>query len=187
MDVLDADLEILSPPSIKRGYGYTLSLKHLASPTTITKYGLGQTFTNDRPVLQQLSFSLKKFMTATNGAVHFDLTRLINRGDLGLTSTYGQVDAWIIEGAYLQQIDKKSRARVAGRQYREDEMTRVQKDKYFMGSDMASVGVQHDFRTASGNDISAELIFAWYKTNDLTEVGTQTLARTVEFSSTSRF
>jgi hypothetical protein len=187
MDVLDADLEILSPPPTKRGYGYTLSLKHLATPTTITKYALGQTFTNDRPVLQQLSLSVKQFITATSGAVHFDLTRLINRGDLGLTSTYGQVDAWIIEAAYLQQINKNNRARIAGRQYREDEVTRVQQDKYFMGSDMASMGLQHDFRTASKSNMSAELIFAWYKTNDLTDVGTQTVARTVEFSSTARF
>ena len=79
--------------------------------------------------------------------------------------------------------------RVGYRQYREDEVTRAERNEYFMGSDMVSCGLSHDisFGSSDKNPISIDASYASYRTNEIDPRGTKIRAQTYEMGATARF
>jgi hypothetical protein len=187
--ILDSDSDIINAPPLMHSTGVTASLKHLATPTTITRYTYTRTQSNERPAVEVFAFAVKKFFIALNGAMHADVTRAINKGRITTSTSYGEVDAWLAEVAWLQNVTKSDRVRVGYRQYREDEITRAERNEYFMGSDMVACGWSHDmsFGASNKNPFSVDATYATYRTNEIDPQGTQIRAQTYEMGATARF
>lgn len=167
--VLDSDFEIINPPTKYTATGTTLTGKHLTTPTTLTGMTYTHIVSNDRPIAKTLAAEARQFIPLVNGAVHGQLARAYNRGQVTTASGYGEVDAWITELAYLQTITRTTRARVSYRYYKEDELTRAFGDELTFGSDTATIGIVQDLPTGSVAaitvPISLEARAARYLTN----------------------
>jgi hypothetical protein len=146
-----------------------IGVRHLATPTTIVDYGLSQVAADNRPHANSGSIGVRQFVPPVEGAVQITGTRSYNRGYVTTDSTYGQVDAWIGEVAWLQTIAPGGKCRVGYRYYREDETTRAFENEQVFGSDTMSVGLSQDVPKEAVDSlptpVTLELAYARYLTN----------------------
>jgi hypothetical protein len=189
--VLDVDSTVINPPGHFSSTGTSIGLRHLATPTTITNYGVSLIASNDRPLRQDYSFGIKQFVRPFNGAVHFDLIRSLNRGKLEETTLDGQLTAWVGEIAYLQNILRGQFLRAAWRQYVEQEVTRAYQDVLVRGTDMWSLGVSNDLKKMNWikAPVSVDLVYSRFRTNEMV-ISAQSKrinAQTFEFGATAKF
>jgi len=141
---LDYDSQEIFLPSVVTATGGTIGVRHLATPTTIVDYSVSQIVADDRPASFSGSVGAKQFIPKIHAAVHGTLTRSFNKGRIGKNTNYGQVDAWIGETAYLQELWQGALSKIGYRYYREVEITRAYEDKIQLGSDALSLGLSQD-------------------------------------------
>jgi len=167
--ILDYDSKEVGNPPIASSTGATVQLRHLATPTTIVDYSASHIVTANRPDTNTGTLAVRQFVPQLSAAFHATLTRAVNRGFITTETNYGQVDAWIVETAYLQNLWKGARSRLAYRYYKEDETTRAYGDETVFGSDTMSVGMAQDIpRRATGSlgiPLTIEAAAARYLTN----------------------
>lgn len=168
--VLDYDsVEVGNPPTQSMNGG-TLSVRHLATPTTIVDYGVSRIVTGNRPDTTSGLIGIKQFVPGLNGAFHETVTRVDNRGVITEATSYGQVDAWIADTAWVQNLWRGATARLGYRWYRQDETTRAYGDHLVVGSDLTSFGISQEIpRAGRGSGglrpLTVELAAARYQNN----------------------
>jgi hypothetical protein len=191
LTIVDADTESISPPPLLTSTGTTLSVKHLALPTTVTNYSATLIVTNERPLRQDYQFGVKHYLKSQKAALHGDVVRSINRGKLENTTIDGQLDAWIFEVAYLQTLMDGAFSRLAWRQYREDEVTRDSyQDELVRGTDLWSLSLLADLKKLAGlAPVNLELSHSRYRTNPIVAgtVAKRTTAATYEIGAAAKF
>jgi hypothetical protein len=180
-EVLGEDSDIVSPPPTLSSTGTTLGFKHLTTPTTIVSGGVAHVETNERPPENSYNGGVKQFIPRTKSAVHGDVSRIVNRGRVTSKSSYGEVDAWTADLAFLQTLWKGGLSRLSYRYYQEDETTRVRKDELRRGSDTFGVNVAQDL-----DDKTLELAAYRYFTNEIRE-GERVAANVYELGFLARF
>lgn len=179
---LDYDSEQVGTPSRSRATGTTLGLRQLASASTIIDYALTYIHDEFRPPTRIAALQLRQFILPLRGALHTSLTRSYNRGPIATTTSYGQVDAWTAEAAWLQHLWQGAQGRLSYRYYREDETTRAYQDLRVYGADMVACGLVHDLdRDVLSTPLSIETVASRYWTN------TQLAATTVELGLKAKF
>jgi hypothetical protein len=171
-EVLGADSDVVSPPGLINSTGVSVAAKILASPTTVTSLSYTHIEKNDRPPTHVYAGGVKRYVPFTKSAVHFDLARIFNQGRVTTKSTYGEVDAWIAELAYLQTLWwRGAQAKASYRYYREDEVSRVEGDEYTRGSDLVGMNLSQELTKKMLDSLSAPLTVeasaARYRTNEL--------------------
>ena len=132
-ETLGADSDVVAAPPVVTSTGTALGAKVLATPTTVTNVSWTHTEANNRPPANIYGIGVKQFITVTDSAVHFDAFRAVNRGRVTTATTYGEVDAWIGEAAFLQTLWRNASGRIGYRYYREDETTRVDQNEFVRG------------------------------------------------------
>ena len=190
-EILDEDSDILSPPTRQNSTGITTSLKHLATTTTIADYSFAYFDTNDRPPVRMYSLGIKQFIPPTTSAIHTKLSRAINKGQITQDTTYGEVDAWIWELSFLQNLWKGAMSKIAYRYYKEDEISRVNKNHYVRGSDTISIGFAQELPKGAvdslkNSSLTIETSATRYLTNKL-ENGEKLAANIYEIRLLSKF
>lgn len=168
---LDFDSQEVGNPTIASSTGITLGVRHLAGPTTILDYTVGYTATENRPATKAGTVAVRQFLPSLDGAVHASVTRADNRGYVTVESNYGQVDAWIGELAYLQNLWKGGHLRTGYRYYKEDEITRAYEDQQVFGSDTGSVGLSQDLPKGWAENVQVPLTLEMSGARYLTNVG----------------
>ncbi len=167
--ILDFDSEEVGNPTIASSTGATVSARHLASSTTIVDYSIGHIATDNRPDSNSASVAVRQFLPPMDGAVHGGVTRAYNRGYVTTATNYGQVDAWIYDLAYLQNLWPGAHARLGYRYYKEDQTTRAYGDDTVLGSDTTSLGFSQDLPKRAidniGVPLTIEAAAARYLTN----------------------
>jgi hypothetical protein len=143
--ILDYDSVEVATPAKTSSTGATVSVRHLATPTTIVDYSATRVAADARPVTNAGTVAVRQFVTPLDGAVHASATRADNRGAIGEDTTYGSVDAWIAELGWFQNLWRGGIARLGHRWYREDETTRAYEDHEVYGSDLTTFGVAQEF------------------------------------------
>ena len=183
--VLDVDFQTVANPTLASATATAVTLRHLATPTTMVDYGATYVVTSNRPDTRGGSVAVRQFIPPADGAVHMAVTRAINRGRLTAATTYGQVDAWIYEGAYVQNLGPGTRCRAGWRSYREDEITRAFGDELALGTDWWTIGIGHEWSRrdapVGGIPLLVEINGGRYLTN------TGLAANVLEASLTGRF
>lgn len=163
---LDFDTLTVSTPPNATSRGGSLALRHLATPSTIVDYSGSYTTQDFRPPTKTFAIALRQFVAPVRGAAHLSVTRAENRGRVTTSSDYGQVDAGIVEAAWLQHLGRAATARAAYRYYREDETTRAFADEKTLGTDTVIVGYSQEIsQGASRQPWSLDLVLARYLTN----------------------
>jgi hypothetical protein len=143
--------EVGNPPNVS-SVGSTVGVRHLASTTTIMDYSVSRIENENRPATNSGTVALREFVPTLDAAVHINVNRSYNRGYIGTDTTYGQVDAWSFETAWLQTLWKGASGRMSYRYYKEDETTRAYADEKVFGSDLYSVSfIQHLGKKAVDN------------------------------------
>ncbi len=141
---LDYDSQEVGNPPIVSSIGSTVGVRHLATTTTIMDYTISRIENDNRPATNSAVVGMREFLPTADAAVHINVSRFYNRGYIGTDTTYGQVDAWSFETAWLQNLWQGASGRLSYRYYKEDETTRAYEDEKVFGSDMYSVAViQH--------------------------------------------
>jgi hypothetical protein len=141
---LDFDSKQVGNPPLTSSTGVSLGVRHLATPTTIVDYGAGQLVNDTRPPSSTGQVAIRQFVPPVSGALHVAGTRAYNRGYISTDTTYGQVDAWTLETAWLQNLWRGALARLGYRYYKEDETTRAYADEKVFGSDTVSLGMSQE-------------------------------------------
>lgn len=121
---LDYDSEEVLLPSVVTNTGFSVGVRHLATPTTIMDYTASEVVSEDRPPAYTGGVAGRQFIPPTKSAIHVSVARSYNRGAISRNTSYGQVDAWIGEAAFLQEMWSGAHSRVGYRQYREIEVTK---------------------------------------------------------------
>jgi hypothetical protein len=183
--ILDFDSQEIGTPPLVTSSGATFSVRHLATPTTMIDYTAQGIWADNRPPTSSWGMSVRQFVPFLNGAIHGGGIRAINRGALSVDTTYGQVDAWILDGAYLQSFGRHTHAKVGYRYYREDETTRVYADQLTVGTDRFVVAFSHDLQKGVVENIPYPLAIEGAISRYLTN--TQLVARSFEVGVTGRF
>ena len=101
-------------------------------------------------------------------SVELALTRAVNKGSIGLETTYGEVDGSTWETYGNVEFPGVLMARVGYRYYREQEVTRVLREEKLFGSDLVSAGISYLFDPSLGPErasFSGNLIVSRYQTN----------------------
>jgi hypothetical protein len=144
-ETLDYDGETISPVTQGKTTGAILSLRHLASPTTIFDYNVGQIVTNDRPPANFGGIKVRQFIEPLNGAVHLAGNRSVNRGTISTQTNYGEVDSWLATLALLKNLWRGGLFKIEYRYYQETEITRAYKDLKWFGSDAVASSFSQSF------------------------------------------
>lgn len=180
--ILDYDSEIVSPPTDAASNGTTVGIRNLTTPTTITLASVTEIRATDRPVTRIGTVGVRQYVVPLSGAAHVTATRAYNRGRVTTDTTYGEVDAWQADLAWLQSLWKGATARLAYRWYREDETTRAYGDELVYGSDMVTMGFAQEWNAErSRTPITAEVSSTRYASN------TDVNAGALEFALGARF
>lgn len=191
IEVLDANSDVTVTPANYSSVGTVASLKHLATPTTITQYTVAHVEANDRPPADTYAFNVRQFIPPVGAAVHGTVARAFNRGRVTTESTYGQVDAWIYEVALLKTFFKKTHARLAWREYREEEDTRVDGNQYFTGTDLVTVNLAQEIPAKTIDSIRYPMLIeaghSRYRTNAIDRDNTRVAAVSYELGVGARF
>lgn len=184
-EILDYDSREVGNPTIASSTGATVSVRHLATSTTIMDYSASHVATDNRPDSNSGTVGVRQFVPPANGAVHVSATRAVNRGYIGTDTSYGQVDAWIVDTAWLQNLWTGARARLGYRYYKEDETTRVYEDEKVFGSDTVSLGFSQEIPKGAVDNLpgplTVEAAAARYVTN------TNVAARSYEVGVAAKF
>ena len=180
-EILDYDSRSIGNPTVTTAAGATLGLRHLATPTTLVDYTLAWLEADNRPATQTGSVAIRQFVTPLHGAIHGGLARSLNRGYIDTNSTYGQVDAWQGDAAWVQNLWTGGLARIAYRYYKEDETTRAYADEKVFGSDTTTFGISQEFKMSGGVPVTLDAATGRYASN----IGVS--ARTYEAGMTARF
>lgn len=143
-EIVDYDSEIVAAPTDATSTGTSFGVRNLSTPTTITIANVTEIRSSDRPVTRIGSLGVRQFVIPANGALHLTGTRAYNRGKLTTENTYGEVDAWQADVAWLQTLWRGASGRIAYRWYREDETTRAYADELVFGSDMVHLGLAQE-------------------------------------------
>lgn len=161
----DIDLEIIEPAPKVNSTGLTLGLRQLASATTILIYNYTLIHPTDRPDTHTYSVNARQFLPFWNHAIHADASRAINRGKITNRTTYGEVNAWQWQLAYLMSYWKTGlTSKVYYRYYKEDQIAHAYDSELVYGSDTYGVNLAY----AASNNIVLESGAAHYKTNKKT-------------------
>lgn len=183
--VLDFDSQEVGDPPLLTSSGTSLGLRHLATPTTIVDYSLQGLWSDNRPPSTSLGVGVRQFIPSVSGAVHGTVTRGLNRGKISTDTTYGEIDAWTFDTAYLQSFGSKTHARIGYRYYREDETTRVYRDEQIFGTDKMVLALLHEIPRGDLENIQFPLLIEVALSRYLTN--TQLAARSFEVGVTGRF
>ena len=179
---LDYDSELVGRPPNDSATVGSLSLRRLATPTTILDTTLSYTDLESRPPTRMATIQLRQFVGLLKGSLHAVVTRAYNRGSIGRQTDYGQVDAWTQEIAWLQHLWRGALARLGYRYYREDETTRAYQDERVFGSDTIAFGLAQDIeRSQDFCPMVVEAVAARYETNTSLAATTFELALTAKF------
>lgn len=144
--ILDYDHQAINlGPQVASGGG-TVSVKHLATPTTVWGAGWTRVESTNRPKLDAYSINGKQYIPAWTAAVHGTAARIINTGETGLDSTSGSMTGVQAELAFLKTLWEGGASRVAYRYAREDEQTRAYGDHLLYGADSYSVGMTQSIK-----------------------------------------
>lgn len=144
--ILDYDAEtVLLAPSVSNG-GATLSVKHLATPTTVWSAGYTRVEASDRPRLDAYRVALRQFIPPATASVHTSLTRIINTGPVTTETTSGSLAGLQAEIAFLKSLWQGAAARLGYRYAREDEETRAYGDHLVYGADSYTLGFTQDVK-----------------------------------------
>jgi len=182
---LDYDSQEVGNPPIVSNVGSSFGVRHLASTTTIMDYTVTRIENENRPATNAATVGIREFLPTADAAVHINVNRSYNRGYIGTDTTYGQVDAWSFETAWLQSLWQGASGRMSYRYYKEDETTRAYEDEKVFGSDMYSVSfIQHLGKKAVDN-INVPLQLEAGAAKYLTNVGIA--ANSYEMGVTARF
>lgn len=182
--VLDLDFQEVGNPTVASSAGATVGVRHLATPTTILDYTASHVVTENRPDTNVGAVSVRQFVRPLDGAVHGSVTRAVNRGYVATDTTYGQVDAWIYEVAWLENLWQGARARAGYRYYKEDETTRAYQDETELGTDTASLSFAQDLPKTATN-LGVPLTLDASAARFVTNVAVQATA--FEFGVTAKF
>lgn len=185
-EILGADSDIISPPELLTSTGLTFASKLLVSPTTVATLSYTNVEKNDRPPTHVYASGVKQYIKPTKSAIHIDGARVFNQGRVTTASTYGEVNAWIAEAAWLQQLWKGAVSKLTYRYYREDEATRVDQDLYTRGSDFVGLGFAQDLQVGDSVPWTVETNASQYKTNALDE-DRKVTAKIFEMGLTAKF
>ncbi len=187
-EILGQDVESITPPPQMQARAASLGMRHLATPSTIMDYTVSQIESSDRPAAQNYIVSIRQFIPALQGAVHGQIARAINRGVISKRTPFGEVDAWIVELAYLQTLWQGGRTRFSVRQYREEEVTATDRNRYYTGSDLLSAAFSQELNVlVAKTPLSIELGHSQYRTSDIDAKGTRIVARTFEAGVSAKF
>lgn len=179
---LDYDSQLVGRPPHDRATGTSLTVRQLATPSTLLDYLLSYVYNRSRPPTKSAAVQLRQFVSPIKGAVHAGVTRAYNRGSIDTRTDYGQVDAWTHEIAWLQHLWTGAQARLGYRYYREDETTRAYEDERVFGSDTVALGLAQDVeRSLAGKPMVVDIVAARYVTN------TALAATTFEVGLTAKF
>jgi hypothetical protein len=183
--ILDFDSQEIGIPPLVTSSGTTVTVRHLATPTMIMDYTAQWILADNRPPMTSWGVAARQFIPLVQGALHGGATRAMNRGTLTLDTTYGQVDAWILDGAYLQTLGRRTHAKLGYRFYREDETTRVYADELTIGTDRLVLALSHDIPKGTMENVAVPLTIEGAVSRYLTN--TQLVARSFEVGVTGRF
>lgn len=146
VSILDYDQrEVILPPQVNSGGG-TLSVKHLATPTTVWGASWTRIDATNRPPLNAYALNGKQFIPAWDAAIHGSVARVINTGDVGLDTSSGSLTGTQSEIAFLKNLWQGAASRVAYRFVREDEQTRAYGDHLLYGADSYSLGMSQEVK-----------------------------------------
>lgn len=183
-DTLDLDAELITLPATVDSTGTTLSIKHLATPTTIAQYSYTQVQSTDRPPFHTIAVGVRQFIPAINGAVHTNVARMLNRGPISTDTRKGEASAWQGEMAYLQNVWQGARLRLGYRMYVEDEVTRATESEKVYGSDTISVSAVQEIPKgtfAGGRPMSIQAGSSRYLNNDHVSASTYEMGLIAQF------
>jgi len=170
-EILDTDSDIIGEPTVVSSTGTSFGVKSLATPTTVTNVSWLHMEKNNRPPTNVYSGGVKQFIPMTKSAVHIDVSRAFNQGRIKTDTTYGEVDAWILQGAFLQSFWTGSNGRLAYRYYRESEVTRVDQEEYVRGTDLISFNISQELTPKDISNLQfpvvVECSVARYKSNEI--------------------
>jgi hypothetical protein len=182
---LDYDSKEVGNPPIVSSVGSTVAVRHLASTTTIMDYSASRIENENRPATNAGTVGLREFVPTLDAAVHVNVNRSYNRGYIGTDTTYGQVDAWSFETAWLQTLWQGASGRMSYRYYKEDETTRAYADEKIFGSDMYSVSFIQRLGKKSVDNVNVPLQLEAGAAKYLTNVGIA--ANSYEMGVTAKF
>lgn len=182
---LDYDSQEIGNPTLLTSTGATVALRHLATDTTIMDYSAAYISNDNRPATITGTVAFREFFPTLDGALHGTATRAYNRGYIGLDTTYGQVDAWFVEAAWLKNLWKGASGRAAYRYYKEDETTRAYEDETVFGSDMYAVSLVQEITKKMVDGISVPLQVEAGAAKYLTNIGIA--ANSYEMGVSARF
>lgn len=167
-EILDFDATVLTAPPEVSTSGATLSVRHLATPVTMTLWSATLNKASDRPLARFYQAGVRQYVPALGGAFHGTLYRGLNRGSLSTETMYGEVDSWSTDLAWVQEIGQATQIRAGWRVYQERETGRAWGDVTQFGSDLLSLGVAHDLKPGmtGGKAVSVEAGLARYLTNN---------------------
>jgi hypothetical protein len=165
--ILDYDFVEVGNPPLTTATGVSTALRHLATPTTMIDYQAGHVVTENRPATYSGGIGVRQFVPILDGALHVAGTRALNRGTITPDTTYGQVDAWIGDVSWLQNLWRGGLAKLGYRYYREDETTRAYEDEKVLGTDMITAGLSHEFKKGevAASPVTVDLTGTRYLTN----------------------
>ena len=183
--VLGYDSELEAAPTTASSTGATIGVRHLATPKIMIDYTGSYIHMENRPSTEAFGVKIRRFLPRLHAALHGEGVRVYNRGWISTKNTYGQVDAWIGELAWLQHLWQGAQGRVAYRYYREDEVTRVYQDHQVFGSDLITVSVSQKLEARRWTQLSGDLTIDGAASRYLTN--TDVAARTFEAGVTAHF
>lgn len=172
---LDSDVRVVGDPSLLTANGVSLGVRHLASTTTIMDYGYSELYNSNRPKTTTLSVGARQFITELQAAVHGSVAYARNKGKIGLDTTYGEVDAHILDVNFLKSLWQGANARIGYREYKEREIERAFRDIKILASDTVSVGFEQEINPKQWDalpvPVKLEVTAARYANNDGVSAG----------------
>ena len=168
IDVLDVDVVRIITPTKIEGENVNLSVTHLTTPSTISRFSTSHTFRNDRPPAQSYSLELRQYIDATKSAVHGGIAHYENVGSITPVTLYGTVVSNSGFAEWHQRLIGKFIIMGGYRHYREQERPRADiSPRRQLASDWYYGSLRHRFGKGGWLDSAGEVyVFAGhYVTN----------------------
>ena len=140
----DSSTIALKPRVISNSAG--VLFKAILNPTTMVNGDYNQVLSTDRPRLHSWSAGVKQYIPPCDCAVHADVGRVINLGDLNTNMSSGELTGSQWSLSYLQTLAPQTHSRISYRFAREDEFTRAYQEHLVFGSDSYTAAVSHEFQ-----------------------------------------
>lgn len=162
-----------------------LTIKAILNPKTTVSGSYSLATSTERPILRAWTTGFKQYFDDCDCALHGDVGRVINLGQLDTTMSVGELTGTQFSLAYLQSLWPKAHARLGYRYAREDEFTRAYEDHLVFGADsyVAAFSQEIDGVEFAGRDrtLLVDMAATRYLHN---KSGTAT---TLEFGGTVKF